>query len=71
MPRQYAHPMFAKRHYEVIAAVLRAAYCGLEREDMVVDRIVDDVAGMFKDDNPCFSTERFRKACEHSATLEG
>jgi hypothetical protein len=68
MPRQRAHPMFAKRHYEVIAAVLRAAYCGLEREDTVVDEIVDDIARMFHDDNPRFSTERFRKACEEGGT---
>jgi hypothetical protein len=53
--------LFAKRHYEAIAAVLRniSMHEGLQR-----DEICRDFAEMLEKDNPKFDIIRFMKACK-------
>lgn len=51
--------MFSRRHYEMIARVLREH---APDHDESVARVAYTLAGEFKRDNPSFSTERFLRA---------
>ena len=59
--------MFEKRHYEVIARLLRAQYVlqptlVTEQGVGVVDRIVEEFASLFSDHNPRFKRKKFMTA---------
>ena len=59
--------MFAKRHYEAIARVMREAHPGLSLSDKNPavwqwSETVKDLAEMFERDNPRFDIVRFMKA---------
>jgi hypothetical protein len=66
MPRQYKHPMFQKRHYEVVAELLH-----VNRPDDDDDPsarlhwwvILDAFSDTFAADNEQFSRPRFERAC--------
>ena len=49
--------MFARRHYEAIAAILRTAHFA------TADQLVEDFADMFERDNSNFSRAHFLAAC--------
>ena len=51
-------PMFAKRHYEVIAEVMQATH-GCHGWATIRDELAD----VFYRDNPKFNTARFENAC--------
>lgn len=51
--------MFTKRHYQVIAEVIKAFI--VNREDKI--RTVDAFVKRFKKDNKNFDKEKFMKAC--------
>ena len=54
--------LFAKRHYEAIAAVLRNAQPGYHS----LDELCRDFAEMLEKDNPKFDIIRFMKACKEN-----
>jgi hypothetical protein len=60
--------MFAKRHYEAIAAVMKNAHPGAmgveNRAVMQWSETCKDLAEMFERDNPRFDIIRFMKACK-------
>jgi hypothetical protein len=64
--------MFARRHYEAIAAVLKAEaqrisinrWTAAPEQRQVFDRIRNTLADAFDDDNADFDRSRFYKACE-------
>ena len=63
--------LFAKRHYEAIAAVLRNAYptssaSFYTSELRQWDEICRDFAEMLEKDNPKFDIIRFMKACKEN-----
>jgi len=66
MPRTYKRPMFAKRHYEVIAAVLAERYfeagacCDHCFES--VNAVIWAFEKLFSRDNERFDGGRFQKA---------
>lgn len=53
-------PKFSKRHYEVIASLVKT----WQRDNTSVDNIQADLAEVFMQDNPRFDIVRFNKACE-------
>ncbi len=53
-------PLFARRHYDAIAAALRGSvdlYMSAERDELI-DRLIQ----LFERDNPAFDGKRFRRA---------
>ena len=58
--------IFAKRHYESLARIVAATH--KDSEDiaryMFADGLADDMAIMFKADNPRFKESLWRTACE-------
>ena len=60
-------PMFSRQHYKAIAAVLagmRPNHAAHVVADRVWNTAVDDLCNAFREDNPRFKEEVFRKACE-------
>lgn len=49
--------MFTKRHFEAIAKLIKQS----DADSKTV--IAQDMAKLFKEDNPRFNTDRFYKAC--------
>jgi hypothetical protein len=69
---------FAKRHYEVIADVMRDTALMLDEEDMstpypngpfVWNVVLENMVEAFKCDNPRFSESRFEEACKKGTVL--
>lgn len=66
-------PKYARRHYEVIAVLLKvnlrdAIQSDIDRqsennEEDRANQIIQDFAQMFKVDNPSFDCNRFYEAC--------
>lgn len=56
------NPIFAKRHYEVIARILRGVIAGDNCDPVAALLIFDGFVKEFARDNPRFDIERFRKA---------
>ena len=58
---------FSKKHYEVIADAIAIVQEGIAIGTMSNDCAIDEIIGVlqwrFKQDNPKFDLERFRKAC--------
>jgi len=63
--------MFAKRHYEAIAQVMRKAEPSIvndaNRDHVQWMEMVRDLAELFERDNPRFDIIRFVKACRNAA----
>ncbi|MFH1609004.1 MAG: hypothetical protein ABID40_00020 [Candidatus Bipolaricaulota bacterium] len=69
-------PLFARRHYRVVAAILREAKeqvnrdsqgrpCGISVLGMQVVQLVQDkFSALFYADNDRFKVDRFRKECD-------
>ena len=57
--------IFGKRHYESLARIIAETH--RDSDDgtryMFADGIADDMAGLFKADNPRFKESRWRAAC--------
>jgi hypothetical protein len=64
MPGQ-GHNLFAREHYEAIAAVMQSAH------DHNWQAICEKLADMLKADNRGFRRERFLKACQPSTPHDG
>lgn len=64
-----ATPMFARRHYDLIASTIRAVYevayaaQADYAERMAVDVTAMALADQFEADNPAFDRARFMRAC--------
>lgn len=60
--------MFSKRHYEVIAGVIRVERDYRRERDILkggaVLAVQKELARIFTADNPRFDADRFNKACE-------
>lgn len=59
--RNIKGPRFQQRHYEAIAEVFTKSYLA---GDSAWLYLRNDLAAMFKADNPKFKPERFKAACE-------
>lgn len=59
--------IFAKRHYEAIAAAIRAL-----NNDLPIQKnaVIEDLAEMFARDNPRFKNERFWRACRKESRCD-
>ena len=55
--RAYKHPMFQRRHYEVIANVIRAI-----DDPMIKSKLANAFSNVFKGDNGKFRVIRFHDA---------
>jgi len=59
---------FKKRHYKAIAQLLNSHHLlhptrsYVEDSDIVLDRVIEDFAGMFGEDNPRFDRKKFMEA---------
>lgn len=67
--------IFAKRHYEAIAATMREAHPGAALSDdnravIQWSETVKDMAEMFERDNAAFDVLRFVKACRPAFMAE-
>lgn len=61
-------PKFTKKHYEIIAGILNAFYRQnpiLSDRDIPLSAIVEAFRFNFANDNPNFSSEKFKKAVYH------
>lgn len=55
--------MMTRKHFEAIAFLFRSAYCETEHEAETVRNLAENMAAMFKRENPRFDIERFLTAC--------
>jgi hypothetical protein len=57
--------MFEKRHYEAIAQSVKNAfrYCETDNQRRGVERMRNELVGLFQRDNPSFNRLRFEEAC--------
>ena len=56
--------MLSRKNYVAVAKILRDHHSDALNGE--VDRIVDDLAEYFAQDNPRFDSDRFRAACRDS-----
>jgi hypothetical protein len=66
--------MFNKRHYEAIATVMQESYSDDSGDGGGADvwsGIVVSLADMFARDNGLFNRERFERACQPGADIDG
>ena len=55
-------PLFSKKHYNLIAAAIRAQRLPGERH-VACDALAEDLAALFEHDNPLFDSGRWFIAC--------
>ena len=59
---------YTRQHYEDVAEILKGAYQALHSHEwLAIEYLQDQFEGLFKEDNPRFDLERFRKAAEEGA----
>jgi hypothetical protein len=55
--------MMQKRHYELLALIMRDANEKAKVRPEVFDRILESLNKALKQDNPSFDEKKFREAC--------
>ena len=59
--------MFTRRHYEVLAEVIRVERKraeGMTQAPATISSVVEELADLFARDNPSFKRERWYEACQ-------